>query len=195
MLVCVDGPMKRCSRCRELKPLEAFNKLTRAKDGRQWNCRACNAAWHAENRAHHNALIAKRNVRVLEDNHRRLFEVKLERGCADCGERDPTVLEFDHLRDKKAVVSGLLRYTPSWNRMLEEIDKCEVVCANCHARRTARRANDRRWRLYLEHQERIATLDVADTAELHDQQRTIIRERLAQLASWGRRDSDPQHSD
>ena len=116
--------------------------MARAKDGRQWNCRECNAAWHAENKAHHNALIHARNKRIEAENQRRIFEYKLEQGCVDCGERDPTVLEFDHLRGKVAAVSALLRYTHSWEALLREIEKCEVVCSNCHTRRTAERASD-----------------------------------------------------
>ena len=58
--------------------------------------------------------------------------------CVDCGERDPVVLELDHLRDTSFSIGfGLTQRR--WQRILEEIDKCEVVCANCHRRRTARR--------------------------------------------------------
>jgi hypothetical protein len=65
--------------------------------------------------------------------------------CVDCGERDIVVLEFDHLRDKTASVSRLLAAN-SIRRIQQEIAKCEVVCANCHRRRTARRVNSYRHR-------------------------------------------------
>jgi hypothetical protein len=58
--------------------------------------------------------------------------------CMDCGETDPVVLEFDHLRDKRFNIgTAVTRY--GWEAILAEIEKCEVVCANCHRRRTARR--------------------------------------------------------
>ena len=61
-----------------------------------------------------------------------------EHPCVDCGETDPIVLEFDHLRDKRFSISkGVL--DRSWESVLEEIGKCDVVCANCHRRRTAKR--------------------------------------------------------
>jgi hypothetical protein len=66
--------------------------------------------------------------------------------CVDCGESDPIVLEFDHLRDKERNVSALVLGGWEWARVLEEIEKCEVVCANCHRRRTARRTNSYRVR-------------------------------------------------
>jgi hypothetical protein len=58
--------------------------------------------------------------------------------CVDCGNPDPRVLEFDHRRDKKftigaAVSSGHV----SWGKILVEIDKCDVRCANCHRIRHA----------------------------------------------------------
>jgi hypothetical protein len=58
--------------------------------------------------------------------------------CVDCGESDPVVLEFDHLSDKSfAIGTKLVQF--AWQTILDEIEKCEVVCANCHRRRTARR--------------------------------------------------------
>lgn len=56
----------------------------------------------------------------------------------DCGEQDPVVLEFDHINPAEktqSVASLISRYQVS--RLMEEIEKCEVRCANCHRRRTA----------------------------------------------------------
>jgi hypothetical protein len=76
-----------------------------------------------------------------DKHHRYLTALKLERGCADCGyDAHPAALHFDHLPGtvKRAEV-GRLRGWTTWRRLLEEIAKCEVVCANCHAIRTASR--------------------------------------------------------
>lgn len=63
--------------------------------------------------------------------------------CMDCGEKDPIVLEFDHrprvnklFEIGRAVTSSLM----SWKSVMKEIRKCDVVCANCHRRRTAARS-------------------------------------------------------
>jgi 5-methylcytosine-specific restriction endonuclease McrA len=69
---------------------------------------------------------------------RLLLEYLAEHPCTDCGEDDPVTLEFDHLEDKVFDISRGLRERP-WKAVQDEIDKCEVVCANCHRRRTARR--------------------------------------------------------
>jgi hypothetical protein len=66
--------------------------------------------------------------------------------CIECGEDDPVVLEFDHLGGKLFDVGRAIS-DRSWDSILEEIAKCEVVCANCHRRRTAVRRQSLRVRL------------------------------------------------
>lgn len=67
--------------------------------------------------------------------------------CVDCGERDPVVLEFHHVREKKRDnVACLLRGTYEWRTVAAEIAKCVVLCANCHRRRTAVSRGDYRAR-------------------------------------------------
>ena len=41
-------------------------------------------------------------------------------------------LTFHHLRDKIIAVSRLINATASWDRLLEEANKCVLVCQNCH---------------------------------------------------------------
>ena len=61
--------------------------------------------------------------------------------CLDCGESDPVVLEFDHVRGEKfRNISWLVLHRSSIDLIEQEIEKCDVVCANCHRRRTAERA-------------------------------------------------------
>ena len=69
---------------------------------------------------------------------RYLLEYFKSNPCVDCGEADPLVLEFDHLKDKRFDIGAGLP-DRNWEKLLEEMEKCDVVCANCHRRRTARR--------------------------------------------------------
>ena len=63
-----------------------------------------------------------------------LQELKQVTPCADCKENYPYyMMDFDHLEDKLFNIS---RVNNSWEEMLIEIDKCEIVCANCHRTRT-----------------------------------------------------------
>lgn len=56
--------------------------------------------------------------------------------CVDCGEPDPVVLEFDHRGDKDFAIGDAVRRALSLKRVVAEIAKCDVRCANCHRRKT-----------------------------------------------------------
>lgn len=76
------------------------------------------------------------------EKRRILAEYKVKKGCTDCGfNRHPAALEFDHLPgfEKKQTVASMMYC--SWKKIWEEVAKCEVVCSNCHAIRSA----DRNW--------------------------------------------------
>ena len=140
---------KRCCTCGEIKPLDEFNRLSKAKDGRQPRCRQCHKDWHAANKERHNAMIHARTRRLRLELATRIVEYLRAHPCVDCGESNPLVLEFDHLRDKIDNVSSLVRRLSNWAAIEAEIEKCEVVCANCHRIRTAKRGGSYRWRLVV----------------------------------------------
>jgi hypothetical protein len=63
--------------------------------------------------------------------------------CVDCGESDTIVLEFDHvIGEKKYNIADVIRSGRNWQSIIEEIEKCEVRCANCHRRATAKRGGN-----------------------------------------------------
>lgn len=74
-------------------------------------------------------------------NKQYVYNLLLESSCADCGEKDPVVLEFDHVRDKDMNISLLLAGGYSLERIQKEIEKCIIRCANCHRRKTAKDQN------------------------------------------------------
>jgi hypothetical protein len=72
--------------------------------------------------------------RLLEDEVRVLKESS---PCVDCGRSYPYyVMQYDHLGDKIDGVAVLVHSRHSRKVVFEEIAKCELVCANCHAIRT-----------------------------------------------------------
>lgn len=93
------------------------------------------------------ARVSQLQARHRDRNLAHVLEFLATHHCTDCGESDPVVLDFDHLpgtRKSFDVGRALSGSTRSWNAILDEIQKCEVVCANCHRRRTAARANFRK---------------------------------------------------
>jgi hypothetical protein len=136
------GNTVKCYRCGEVKPAEDFAWRRKAKEQRDTFCRPCRSAYgkehYAANRERYiqQARIQKRQLRLERTTY--LLGYFDAHACVDCGQQDPIVLEFDHLRDKSFSIGAALTCR-GWQSILDEIEKCEVVCANCHRRRTARR--------------------------------------------------------
>lgn len=120
--------MKTCSDCGENLPLEDF--ATRSS-----KCKPCHRQYtrnHYANNKQYYIDKARKNNRIAKEKVR----VEKEKPCADCGVSYPYyVMDFDHLGDKEFNIS---EYTAKygWARLKKEIDKCDVVCANCHRIRT-----------------------------------------------------------
>jgi hypothetical protein len=93
--------------------------------------------WYARNRK---TERAKRKARA-EEIRKAVRELKSSTPCADCKRKYPHyVMDFDHVRGKKAHnISALMRNSPT-PRVWVEIAKCEVVCSNCHRARTYHQA-------------------------------------------------------
>jgi hypothetical protein len=134
--------MRRCGRCAREKPYDEFAWRRRARGQRDNYCRPCRAAYKRQhylaNRSRYIEQAQRRKRALAAERIEYLVGFLREHPCVDCGESDPVVLEFDHLRDKKFGIAQGLR-DRDWQSVLDEIAKCDVVCANCHRRRTARR--------------------------------------------------------
>jgi hypothetical protein len=134
--------IRTCRVCRETKPVLEFPYRSLRRQTRQWICLLCQRAytneWYSRNRKRQIAKAKERSRHATAELKRRVRAHLLGHPCVDCGESDPGVLDFDHLRDKRADVSTLVQSGVSWESLAHEIAKCEVRCANCHRRRTAR---------------------------------------------------------
>lgn len=111
----------------------------------QSNSKEYRKAWYEKNRKHRIAQIYEYQERRRLELTNLMLEVLAGEGCSDCPENDPMVLEFDHVRGEKTEdVSMMVRGCRPWTTIEKEIEKCEVVCANCHKRRTHQRNNSKR---------------------------------------------------
>jgi hypothetical protein len=134
---------KACCRCGKLKPSVEFNFKYRARLIRHPFCRICQHEWnrlhYQRNRATYIANAKRHNAEYYAAAVKRLVEYLIEHPCVDCGQTDVVVLQFDHRdRANKAIAVGNLVRYGSWQRIAAEIAKCDVRCANCHQRRTAK---------------------------------------------------------
>jgi len=66
-------------------------------------------------------------------NKRKFKELKKTLCCSKCGENHPATLDFHHKGlDAKTENISVMVFNRTWKRVLAEIAKCEVLCANCH---------------------------------------------------------------
>lgn len=130
--------MKRCANCKKEKSLDEFCSDKPKKDGKSSYCNKCRREIDARNSAkpERKAWIKAKNQRILTKNKQNIVEYLKTHSCIDCGEQDIIVLDFDHQGNKTMNVSKMLYTFYSWKRILEEINKCVVRCANCHRRKT-----------------------------------------------------------
>lgn len=124
------GMLRICSICENKKSEKEFFKKGASKRP-IYQCKKC-----------YNKRIRDRKAFVTTQIHEYLYQ----HHCVDCGESDIVVLHFDHVRGKKSYdISTMINSAYSLKRIFEEIRKCDVVCANCHHRRTAKQQNWYDW--------------------------------------------------
>jgi len=132
--------MKLCRSCGIEKTLAEFNKKGERLQGK---CKVCQAKWYKD--YYDNADVEKERLRVKRVKDRKEFHdllVELKSvPCMDCGRSYPSyVMDFDHRDPKvKLFTIGTARGLYTIKKILSEIDKCDVVCSNCHRERTHRK--------------------------------------------------------
>lgn len=130
-----------CGKCHAQLPAAEF---ATSKRGAKYWCMPCYRAYfHARGEIHLRQTKAARTRRRARA--RRFVKGILSVSCCtDCGHDDALALEFDHVAGKRANVSLLIAEGFSLRRLNDEISLCEVVCVNCHRRRTLARVGKRR---------------------------------------------------
>ncbi len=133
---------KVCSKCRKAKEVDEFAWRYKSRGVRQSACRKCHKVamkkHYADNTDYYQRKARVRADAVRKRNREYTLAYLMKHPCIDCGEGDPLVLEFDHVRGKKVNNVCYLVLTAELEAVKKEIEKCEVRCANCHARRTSK---------------------------------------------------------
>ena len=128
--------MKNCSKCKVLKSLEEFAVAKTKADGRTPDCKECKRAYnknyYSENYDAERIRLKRRQNeqrQVLEQYFR---EVKTK--CSRCGEGRFAALDFHHKdpSTKEITLSEAFNRIWSLEKVKKEVNKCEVICSNCH---------------------------------------------------------------
>lgn len=125
-----------CSKCEKDKPETEFH---RQRNGRFPWCKACRKSYDKNYHSKSRDLVLVRKGKIRERNRRFIVDFLSDKACETCGEDDIRVLDFAH-RDsstKKFNVSEATRLLYGLGTLQNEIDKCKILCANCHRRETA----------------------------------------------------------
>ena len=132
MKALIDGPAVRiCGKCNVLKLFEDFAANSACSTGRAGTCKICmnlNSQRHyEENKERKLELVNTRNRR------KKRAAVELLGGrCHDChGEFHQCVYDFHHVDGTKEM-NPSKALCMSWDRAVEELNKCVLLCANCH---------------------------------------------------------------
>lgn len=128
--------MKNCPRCKENKNESEFRKNKKSKDGLQKYCSECDKLYQKEWYEKNKEVVIKKsrlsNLDIKKRNGDFIIEYLKLHPCVKCGESDIIVLEFDHIYDNKLSGVSNLVHSSTLDKIKEEVEKCQVLCANCH---------------------------------------------------------------
>jgi len=99
-------------------------------EGLQWDELSQDQRWHYRNREWN----TERSLQRRGEIRAWAKEIKATAGCARCSEDDPACLDFHHIDEdeKEHQVTTMISYGYGQEKILDEMAKCAVICANCH---------------------------------------------------------------
>lgn len=142
---------KICSKCEKELELDKFSFKQKAKGTRRADCKDCFSKLTKKHYSNNKSSYLEYGRRRREKAKEFICNYLSDKKCIDCDNSDIRVLEFDHIKTNKfSNIADMVRQAYSDNKILEEIKKCEIVCANCHRIRTSERSNNYKNKFYKE---------------------------------------------
>jgi hypothetical protein len=125
---------KTCSICKLEKSFNEFLWKNKQKGIKHYQCRECYKEIRKKSYNSNREYYLKKNVKKRIDNNEWFLQYKKNLKCLICGESEQVCLDFHHLDgdDKRIEVSKMRYSTYSKEKIMKEIDKCVVLCSNCH---------------------------------------------------------------
>jgi hypothetical protein len=121
--------MKTCSKCKREKEFDDFPINKTRKDGYGNVCKTCQSEYTKAHYHNNKKQYFNRNKRRRKEAREYVINYKKTHACK-CGENRWWVLDFHHIDKKRENISSLLAH--GVETVKNEIEKCEIVCANCH---------------------------------------------------------------
>ena len=126
--------MKICSKCGKELPLDNFSWKNKSKKIYQSRCKSCqriiDKEYYLSNPARR-ASIRERAKNDMSASKQYIKKYKQTHPCVKCGENRYYVLDFHHIDNNKERELSQVK-TWSISKIQQEIDKCAILCANCH---------------------------------------------------------------
>jgi len=128
--------MKICSKCKNEKEEGEFFFKNKEKNILHSCCKECkreiDRTSYSENKNDRKIKVRKLANENIIKNRNFFIEYKKTKVCDICGESRWYVLDFHHLKEKKHEIGDLIKHGCSLKTLIEELNKCIPVCANCH---------------------------------------------------------------
>ena len=133
----LDITSKTCSKCQTEFDTNQFDTSLRNSDGYDYWCRLCRRNYTKQHYKDNIDKSRKRNNARRAARVEWLANIKRDKPCEDCGAiYEPYCMDFDHLGNKIKCVSRMVLENIPKKIVLEEIQKCDLVCVLCHNNRT-----------------------------------------------------------
>jgi len=125
---------KICSRCNQEKEITDFPYKNKDKEIRHGACSECWKIIRKTSYDKNKETTLIRNKKNKKKGRDWFTEYKSQLSCKTCGENHPACLDFHHKDPSKkdVEVSKIVSNTFSIEYIMKEIEKCDILCANCH---------------------------------------------------------------
>jgi hypothetical protein len=123
--------MKKCKKCKVEKEDVEFNKHYRSKDRLTSWCKICVRDNSKKDYEINKEVYRSRQHAIRKEKKDWFNSIKANLKCEQCGESHIATLDFHHTNPSEKEF-GIARSSRSRENILKEIEKCIILCSNCH---------------------------------------------------------------
>lgn len=125
---------QQCTKCNIVKPLIDYYKNSRRKNRHSSQCKSCANISTANSRAKNPELYTDKRELYRTQRREIFIKWKSSLGCCVCNEKESICLDLHHINSSQKEINLSKAIGGSWENIIKEVQKCRVVCKNCHAK-------------------------------------------------------------